>query len=600
MKVIAAFASLFLAAACGPALAAESSKPNMIFVLADDLGIDGVSCYGADSHKTPHIDALATSGLRFSTCYAAPLCGPSRCLLMTGRYAFRTGGITNASWRAGGPGAKSADEFPMARLLKQAGYATGQAGKWRQVGESPADWGFDEYLTDNTASGWYWETRYNKNGKVLNLPEGTYGPDVIQNFTFDFLRRHKDKPFFFYYAMHLVHKPTLRTPDTEKGVKNINRLYDDNIRYMDKQLGALIAELEKLGLRQNTLVVFSGDNGTAAGYPSPVRGRMINGWKGSMLEGGSRVPFIASWPAVTPAGKVTDDIVSFADPYATFAELAGVKPPDGFKTDGHSIAPQLRGEQGKPRDWAYVQLGAHWFVREPGFKMNEAGELFDMSDAPFVEKPVAPSADTAQSKAARQRLAAALAELSPATGKLDGNTARGRNVARAANGPRGVGPWKSGDALPANRAPFVAGKELGISADIEPAGSEGVIVTQGAGARGYAIYLTQGKLAFAVRENREMTAIVAKEPLGKGHFAVQATLHSDGAMTLCVDGKKVAEGKAGGLISEQPGAGLIVGSSGGRAGVGDYVPPNPFHGKVTNVRVKTGAAHEAAEEKKGN
>jgi arylsulfatase A len=287
------------------------------------------------------------------------------------------------------------------------------------LGELPSDWGFDEFLTDNTASGWYWETKFNKNGQVLNLPEGTYGPDVIQDFTFDFIRRHKDKPFFFYYAMHLVHKPTLRTPDTAQGTKNIDSLYDDNIRYMDKQLGALVAELDKLGLRQNTLIIFSGDNGTAKGYPSPVHGRMINGCKGSMLEGGSRVPFIASWPAVTPAGKVLNDIVSFADPYATFAELAGAKPPEGFKTDGESIAPQLRGEPGKPRAWAYVQLGAHWFVREPGFKMNEAGELFDMRDAPFVETPVAPAADTDQSKAARQRLSAVLAELNPAAGKTD-------------------------------------------------------------------------------------------------------------------------------------------------------------------------------------
>ena len=153
-------------------------------------------------------------------------------------------------------------------------------------------------------------------------------------------------------------------------------------------------------MRQNTLLIFSGDNGTAAGYPSSVQGRMINGWKGSMLEGGSRVPFIASWPAVTPAGKVLNDIVSFADPWATFAEIAGAKIPDTFKSDGQSIAPQLRGEPGRPRAWAYVQLGEHWYVRDPSFKLNEKGELFDMSDVPFVEKPVAPESDTEQSKAA--------------------------------------------------------------------------------------------------------------------------------------------------------------------------------------------------------
>ena len=106
------------------ALAASPSRPNIIFILADDLGLDGVSCYGSDVRKTPNIDKLAASGTRFETCYAAPLCGPSRCLLNSGRYAFRTGGVTNQSWRADGPGAKSADEQPIAKLLKQAGYAT--------------------------------------------------------------------------------------------------------------------------------------------------------------------------------------------------------------------------------------------------------------------------------------------------------------------------------------------------------------------------------------------------------------------------------------------------------------------------------------------
>src|SRR4051794_5815240 len=134
MKTAIGSVVMLLAVLASQSNAAPPSKPNIIFVLADDLGIDGVSAYGADKHQTPNIDALATSGTRFSTCYAAPLCGPSRCLLMSGRYAFRTGGITNQSWRAGGPGAKSKDEFSMARLMKQAGYATGQAGERRAGG----------------------------------------------------------------------------------------------------------------------------------------------------------------------------------------------------------------------------------------------------------------------------------------------------------------------------------------------------------------------------------------------------------------------------------------------------------------------------------
>ena len=409
-----------LCSLCGSLAAADAKKPNIIFILADDLGIDNLSCYGSDKHKTPSIDKLAASGTRFETCYAAPVCGPSRCLLMTGRYAFRTGGLGNQSWRNGGPGAKSADENPVAKLLKQAGYSTGMAGKWRQVGETPRDWGFDEYTTDPTAGGWYWQTKHLQNGQEITKPDGTYAGDVVHEFAIDFIRKHKEQPFFFYYSMHHVHGPIQKTPDTAKdGKTDKDALYDDNIAYMDKQVGAVVAELEKLGLREKTLVIFSGDNGTALTFPSTIGGRMINGKKGSMLEGGSRVPLIASWPGVTPAGKVSKDMVSFADPHATFMELAGAKLPEGAKTDSRSFAPQLRGEKGAPREWAYVQLNAKWFVRESAFKMNDTAELFEMSDAPFVEKPIAPDADTEPSKAARTRLSAILAELNPAGGKTD-------------------------------------------------------------------------------------------------------------------------------------------------------------------------------------
>jgi arylsulfatase A len=397
-----------------------ATPPNIILILADDLGLDGVSCYGSDKHKTPAIDKLAESGMRFETCYAAPLCGPSRCVLMTGRYAFRTGGLTNQSWRPNGPGAGAANENPVAKLLKQAGYATGMAGKWRQIGETPGDWGFDEYLTDPSAGGWYWQNKLLNNGGEMVTPPSTYAPDKVHGFALDFIQRHKEKPFFFYYAMHHVHGPIQRTPDTMEGAKAAAALYADNLAYMDKQVGSIITELEKLGLREKTLVIFTGDNGTALKFPSTIGGRMINGKKSSMLEGGSRVPFIASWPGTTPAGKVCKDMVSFADPHATFLELAGVKAPEAMKFDGRSIASQLRGETGQLREWAYVQLGDKWFVRNAGFKMNQKGELFDMSDAPFVEKPVAPDADTEASKAARQRLTAVLSELNPAAGKTEG------------------------------------------------------------------------------------------------------------------------------------------------------------------------------------
>jgi arylsulfatase A len=414
------------------------AKPNIIFILADDLGLDGVSCCGADSHKTPNIDALAKSGTRFETCYAAPLCGPSRCLFVTGQYAYHTGGLTNGSWNdAKGKGPHGADSVSVAKSMKKAGYATCQSGKWRQVGDTPKEWGFDEYLTDQTASGWYWEKKYAKNGQEINLPKEEYMPDIEQAFAVDFINRHKDKPFFLYYAMHLVHKPSVSTPDSSNGAdqdekarhKSDEKFYNDNINYMDKQVGEMVELLTKLGLREKTLVVFSGDNGTAVGYPSPLKGRMINGAKASMWEGGSRVTMIASQPGVVPADKVSKDIVSFADLHATFAEYGGGPVPAGM-TDGISFSPQLHGEAGQPRKWAYVQLGANWFVREQGWKMNEQGQLFDMSDAPYVEKLVEAAGQSPQATEARTRLKAALDSLNPAGGKTqEGGAAKKKKKA---------------------------------------------------------------------------------------------------------------------------------------------------------------------------
>lgn len=405
-----------LALLCSSAVAAEKqpSKPNIIFILADDLGLDGVGCYGSDlfKGKTPNLDKLAVTGMRFTQCYAMPLCGPSRCTINTGRYGFRTGGMTNPA--AGLPSFK--EEPSIARTLKQAGYATGMAGKWRQMSDTPGDWGFDEWLTDPNAGGWYWKTNYIKNGQDVTTQQEVYCPDVCMDFTLDFMRRHREQPFYFYYPTHLVHGPILHTPDSKSDTTNF---YEDNVVYLDKQVGQIVAELDKLGLREKTLIVFTGDNGTAkfGVDQSIINGRKINGMKGTLLEGGSRVPLIANWKGTTPGDRVSNDLVDFSDFYATFAALAGAKMPEGVAFDSRSFASQLLGKKGTPRDWVFVQLGDKWYVRNQGFKLTQSGELFDMSDAPFVEKAIAAGTEDTAAAAARQHLQAALDKLSPGSGK---------------------------------------------------------------------------------------------------------------------------------------------------------------------------------------
>lgn len=397
----------------------ETNKPNIVFILADDYGIGGVGCYGSDKYKTPNLDALAQTGIRFEYCYAMPLCAPTRGACMTGRYGFRTGVIGN------GAGAKAHPdtEVCIAKVLKQAGYATAVAGKWRQLSyfttrEDAQRWGFDEFLIwgVGTKGERYWDPDYNQNGRPLADPNGKYGPDLLHAFVVDFIRRHREGPFFVYYPMPLIHGPILRTPDSPPGSTS---LYADNIAYMDKLVGKLVAELDGLGLREKTLIVFVGDNGCtpqasgskAGRHGGTLNGRPIEGAKSDLTEGGSRVPLIVNWRGTTPAGQLSRNLVDVTDFYPTFAELAGAPLPAGVKIDGHSLAPQVLGQRGKPRDWVFVMLEQKWYVREARWKLNNEGQLFDMKDAPFKEVLV--QADDADARAARARLQAALDELQP-------------------------------------------------------------------------------------------------------------------------------------------------------------------------------------------
>jgi len=408
--------------------ATESSKPNIIFILSDDLGVDILSCFGSDQYKTPHLDALATGGMKFTHAYAAPLCGPSRALIMTGRYAFRTGAVNQDMVAQITP----EKEVMMPKILKGAGYVTASFGKWGQLGLTPGAFGFDEYLNFK-GSGIFWNTQpkgkeYDLNGKQVELKDKEYMPDLVHKLAVDFITRSQDKPFYLYYSMSHIHGDILPTPDSKEGA-SAKELYADNIVYHDKLVGQLIAELEKLKLREKTLIVYVGDNGTAKGGAelSTVGGKKIDGSKGSMLEGGSLVPMIVNWPGTTPAGTVCADMIDFSDYVPTFAALAGAKLPENVIIDGQSFLPQIKGQKGTPRDWAYVQLARMWYLRDMNWKLNEKGDLYDMSGAPFEEKLVPADSTDPVALAERAKLQAALNKLNPAGGIMDDGDGTGRH-----------------------------------------------------------------------------------------------------------------------------------------------------------------------------
>jgi len=422
LSLLVATASVLVAAA-----APTPAKPNIIFILADDYGIGEVGCYGSDNYKTPNIDALARGGTRYTHGYTISLCGPSRAQILTGRYGFRTGGSNQDAVGEISP----AKETLIPSVLKPAGYVTTMIGKWSQFSRQPSDFGFDDYLR-YAGSGAYWNTQervktYVVNGETRPLRDKEYMPDLMHRHLIDFITKHRDRPFYVHYSLSHTHSDILPTPDSAPDSKDH---YTDNVVYMDKLVGKLMAELDRLKLREKTLVIFFGDNGTTGGRSdrATIGGRRLAGAKGSMLDGGGRVPMIVSWPGVNPAGRVSADLVDSSDFLPTFAALAGAKLPENTVIDGRSFAAQLRGEKGEPRPWVFHQLARNWYVREAGWKLNQAGELFDMSDAPFAEKLVAADTKDVAAVAARKRLQIALDQLNPAGGIPDTGDESGRHA----------------------------------------------------------------------------------------------------------------------------------------------------------------------------
>ena len=414
---------------------APATPPNIIFILADDYGVGEVGAYGADNYKTPNIDKLAHDGLRFTRAYTPSLCGPSRATILTGRYLFRTGATNQDATGRFTPAA----ETMMPKILKTAGYVTTMIGKWGQLPLGPAAFGFDDYLKFQ-GSGIYWNTQakgktYELNGQTVRLRDKEYLPDVMHNHLVDFITKNHDKPFYIYYSLSHVHAEILPTPDSKPDSKDI---YADNITYMDNLVGKLITELERQHLRENTLIVFFGDNGTAnlRADRATIGGRRLDGAKGSMLEGGSLEPLIVNWPGVTPAGKICADLIDSSDFVPTFAALAGAKLPEGKILDGRSFLPQVRGEKGLPRDWVYLQLAKEWYTRDRGWKLTQSGKLYDMSDAPFSQKLVPADTKDPAALAARQRLQAGLDQLNPAGGFIDDGDGTGRHANKEERGKK--------------------------------------------------------------------------------------------------------------------------------------------------------------------
>lgn len=397
---------------------AAERKPNVILIMADDFGYEAVTANGGQSYRTPNLDRLAATGMRFERCHVQPLCTPTRVQLMTGIYNVR-------NYVEFGLLDPKATTF--GHLLKKAGYTTGIAGKW-QLGNDPKlpqHFGFDEsYLWQHTRRPpRYANPGLEHNGKELDFNGGEYGPKLVNDFALDFVTRHRAQPFFLYYPMILTHDPFQPTPDSaewdpktkSEQVQRDVKHFADMTAYMDKMIGRLVAKLDELGLRENTLLMFIGDNGTQVTVTTQFKGAPYQGGKGTGTARGTHVPFIANWPGKIAAGRVDPDLVASVDFLPTICAVTGAEVPAALRIDGHTFLPRLLGQPGAPREPIYL-----WYARNGGrtatyefamsttHKLHRDGRLFDLTVDPFEDKPLPAAGRNAATAAEVKKLQAIL------------------------------------------------------------------------------------------------------------------------------------------------------------------------------------------------
>lgn len=379
------------------------NRMNVILIMADDLGYECIGANGGE-YDTPYIDKLSREGIRFEHCYSNPLSTPSRVQLMTGKYNVRNYMAFAKLDRR---------EITFANLLQKSGYVTCISGKW-QLGkekDAPEYFGFDRSClwqhTQKAVDEHKCDTRYSNpiidiDGKTLESSKNSFGPDIYCNFILDFIRENKNKPFFVYYPMVLTHSPFVSTPDSKNYEPIRSSTYQGNsvyfpdmVKYMDKLVGRIIDELERLQLRDNTLIIFTGDNGTSTNIVSTLNGKKYIGGKGKTIDSGIHVPLIVSCPKGLQ-GIANNELVDFTDFFPTICEVTRTSIPSTLDLDGKSFCPHFKSMNQKIREWIYcwyepkkgVNRNAIVFARTVKYKLYRSGRFYNVQNDFYETKPI--------------------------------------------------------------------------------------------------------------------------------------------------------------------------------------------------------------------
>jgi arylsulfatase A len=413
-----------LAAGIASSSLLAAPQPNIVLIMADDFGYECVSANGCESYQTPNLDRLAEAGIRFTHCYVQPLCTPTRVQLMTGLYNVR-------NYIEFGLLDPNATTF--AQVFKQAGYATGIVGKWQLGREQhlPKHFGFDEScLWQHTRR----PPRFANPGLEINGVEkdytnGEYGPELVNDFALGFIERHRDHPFLLYYPMILTHDPFQPTPesanwDPKAQGEKVNRRpehFADMAAYADKMVGRVIEQLDAFNLRDRTLIIFLGDNGTHRRITTQFRGASYVGGKGKPTAAGTHVPLIVSWPTRIPSKQVCDDLVDSTDFFPTLCDASGIPYPASLSFDGRTFWPRLQGKRAQAREWIYCwyarnggPTATHEFAMNQHFKLYRDGRLYSLVDDPLELSPLRNYSPTDDAETASRQLRSVLEQFTDA------------------------------------------------------------------------------------------------------------------------------------------------------------------------------------------
>ena len=382
---------------------AAASQPNILFILADDVGSEVLECYGGESYRTPQLNRLAADGLRFTHAYAMPVCHPTRTTLLSGQYPARMG---SPEWGTYPP---DAERHTLAQVLKNAGYVTAIAGKWQLalLGEDPTHphrLGFDQYAL----FGWhegprYYEPHIRRNGELLQDVAARYGPDVYCDFLIEFMNTPRSEPFFALYSMALCHDVTddLDQP-VPVGPQGRYQSFAEMVAAMDERVGRVVSAVDEAGNGNDTLIIFFTDNGSprqtivAAQGKELIRrpvvsqrdGVEVPGGKATLTDAGTRVPLLIRWKGRVEGGQTTDQLVDSSDFYPTLAEIVGATLPSDVEIDGQSFAGLLSGEREPSRQWVYAERKGKSFVKTQRWKLYNDGRYFNVEHDTEERRPL--------------------------------------------------------------------------------------------------------------------------------------------------------------------------------------------------------------------